>query len=108
MLAQADNIPDIVLVTESVLAWYPQHPHEIQDSRDAIATAAEIWKSRWPDAPLSNENWQLLFTANLEDGVWVINDEAGFRMTMDPKNGHVITATSLIADELVPRRSRGR
>jgi hypothetical protein len=103
VLAQADNVPDMIVVTESVLAWYPKHPHAIQDAQDAIATAAEIWKARWPDAPLSAENWQLKFMANLVDGVWVIDDGEGFTITLDPKDGHVITATVLMFHEVRPR-----
>ena len=79
------------------------HPHAVQDARDAIATASEIWKAHIPYSPMNSWNWQLKFVARLVDGVWVINNEYGLTITLDAKDGHVITTTQAMYHSVPPK-----
>ena len=83
------------------LGGFPNpNPHAIRDAKDAIATAQAILSSQFPQSGVEKEDWQRIFTATLNNGVWLIKEESptnsggvrGTYINLDAKDGHIISA----------------
>jgi len=87
--------PAITLLAAADLFLAAPHPHRIQNSRDAIATAHAVWLTNYPESGIETEReWQSEFTAVKEGNLWIIRQkdhtgDPGVVIYLDASDGHI-------------------